>query len=751
MTLNNDGTANLIGYGQTFKKSFDQGLTWNNVEILSPDFDFIDMSIKGNIGYIVSARTTIIDNPSKGESDVKAYGNILKTTDGGETWNALSLDSYGQGDDTGLNPMAPGCYDVDFQAVECVNDTIALTYSRWVDLSSGTKITHSAILKTIDGGKTWKAISSDLASSVISSIKTFGDDIFMGGNQLLYKGNVANDVLIDLYPILDEGSDDKMYISDMEIYNNTELCIITIADGIYTTNDKGATYSKINGVSGANDFLKLNDNVMIEIGGSSASKATIDGGAHWTACYPGKTCWEIGGILNDSIYALAAGIIYKMAVTDLQSGNYKWTSTTIHGTENLNKMHVFDENKALIIGYANGFLTTSDKGVSWTDKTLPEYLIYGANYDYISLSNGEDGASYASTRRMKLIDYPSSSANSDLYISGIIVSSVDNWETWNILDNTKIGANDPADVSKNPFASGCYSLDNYALECVNAKTVYLYADWNDSITTAGKVTSHSRIFKTADGGESWIPVTIDFGSTFIFDISFKGDTGYIAGNKVLMKTVDGGATFTDLYPIIIVGTDGSLINYKVKMLSGKELYVVTSSDGIFYTNNGGESFSKIANNNGASDLALLDHNSFMALGSSTKTKFTNNGGETWTDCYPGSTVWNAGEILNDSLYVLCKSSVYKIAVSDLDIKTSVRNLTQTNEIKVLYGVSELKLVSSDKMISRCFVYNIEGKLINITEPRAKECKFSYNSYTPGIYILAAEAEGKRFTQKVVIK
>jgi photosystem II stability/assembly factor-like uncharacterized protein len=455
--------------------------------------------------------------------------------------------------------------------------------------------------------------------------------------------------------------------------------------------------------------------------------------------------------MNDSLIALTGGIIYKIAVADLNSGNYKWRSQTIHGTENLHKMHIFDETKALIAGYGNGFLNTSDKGVSWTDKTLPEYLIYGANYNFISLSKGEDGASYASTRRMQITDYPTNSSKSDDYLSGIIAASTDNWETWKILDNTKIGKNDPADVSKNPFATGCYSLDNYTIECVDASTVYLYANWNDSISNTEKTISHSRIFKTSDGGANWSAITDDFGTTFIYDISFKKDTGYISGNKILLKTTDGGAHFTDIYPIVTVGTDSSLIIYKTKILSGKELYVVTSTDGIFYTNNGGESFSKVGTISGANDLVLLDKNSFMAVGTSTKTKFTNDGGVSWKDCNPSSTIWVAGEVLNDSLYVLCKSSVYKIAVSDLDINTSVNDLTLSNNFKVYYGPSELTLVSTNKDIDRCFVYSIDGKLVAITEPRSKSCLFNYGSFTPGIYIIAVSAGGQRFSQKVVFK
>ena len=49
------------------------------------------------------------------------------------------------------------------------------------------------------------------------------------------------------------------------------------------------------------------------------------------------------------------------------------------------------------------------------------------------------------------------------------------------------------------------------------------------------------------------------------------------------------------------------------------------------------------------------------------------------------------------------------------------------------------------------VYNITGQLVAITEPHAQNCKIEYNSFTPGIYIVAALIEGKKYTQKVIFK
>ena len=63
----------------------------------------------------------------------------------------------------------------------------------------------------------------------------------------------------------------------------------------------------------------------------------------------------------------------------------------------------------------------------------------------------------------------------------------------------------------------------------------------------------------------------------------------------------------------------------------------------------------------------------------------------------------------------------------------------------------MELVSDNKNIDRCLVYSISGQLMAITEPRAQICRIEYNSLTPGIYIVAALIEGKKYTQKVIFK
>jgi hypothetical protein len=299
---------------------------------------------------------------------------------------------------------------------------------------------------------------------------------------------------------------------------------------------------------------------------------------------------------------------------------------------------------------------------------------------------------------------------------------------------------------------GCYGMDNYTIECVDAKTAYMHVDWSDSISVPKTETKHSRVFKTSDGGDLWTAVTNDFGSSIVMSIKFSGETGYIAGNKILLKTVDGGKTFTDLFPKLAAGTDGSQIVSSVAMRTKDEVYFQTSNNkGVFFTGDGGNTFSKFSGINGGLDFFVLDNNSFMSVGSSTSNKFTNDGGNTWKDSNLGVAVYAVGKVFNDSLYVLGKSNIYKIAVADLDIKTFVTDLKSPGALKVLYGSSALELVSVDGDIDRCFIYNISGQLVAITDPKSPAYSIDYNSFTSGIYIISVLIEGKKYTQKVIIK
>lgn len=748
MSIHDENTAVIAGFGKTFKITTDKGISWNDVGLLNPKYNFIDLSIKDNVGYVVGRRSLLVTNPTGGEENVYVNGVLLKTIDNGVTWTLLDLSVIGEGTNTGLNPNAKGCYSLDPYAVLSISNTNAMIFVHWYDVASGIRKSHSAVFKTIDGGKKWSAITEDLGGAYISAIKMLGSDIYIGGNKILLKVSGENDFVTDIFPAFSSVAGSTAFVYEIRFFNN-EIYILTL-NGAYNSKDNGKTFSKIAGLSGGNDIYMLDDKVIVSLGKSANSKATIDGGTTWVSCSTGNTVWEIPGIFNDSLYALGSSVIFKMAVSDLKAGNFKWVSTNLgDGSSNLQKMHIYNESKALIFGSAQIAKMTGDKGNTWTDAKLPELLMSGGDYDFRSVSSSGN-AGYVTSRKYKLIDFP---AGEDYFLSGLIFKTEDTWKTWKVLNNKNVGKDTSTDASKNPTLQGCYGMDNYTIECVDAKTAFMYVGWSDTISVLKTVTKHSRVFKTDDGGDLWSAVTKDFGNAFVNSIKFSGETGYLAGNKILLKTIDGGNTFTDLYPKLTIGTDSNLVVSSITMRSNDEVYFQTSNNnkGTFVTRDGGNTFSKLSGVNGGLDFVVLDNNSFLSVGSSISNKFSNDGGATWKACNLDVAIYAAGEVFNDSLYVLGKSNVYKVAVSDLDIKTFIADVKAPNPLKVLYGTSALELVSDNRNIDRCMVYSISGQLVAITEPRAKICRIEYNSLTPGIYIVVALIEGKKYTQKVIFK
>jgi hypothetical protein len=116
-------------------------------------------------------------------------------------------------------------------------------------------------------------------------------------------------------------------------------------------------------------------------------------------------------------------------------------------------------------------------------------------------------------------------------------------------------------------------------------------------------------------------------------------------------------------------------------------------------------------------------------------------------------IWSNSTKVNSAnpLYSISTNSVFTLAAFYLDSNTSTENLSIDNQIKVIYTSTVLELVSSDKNIDRCSVYSMDGKLIAQSDPRSKTCMFSYNSFSPGVYIVSAILDGSVFNQKIVIR
>ena len=748
MTVSGDTSAIIIGYDNTFKKSTDKGLSWSDIKAFDPEFDFIGMSNAEGVTFISSRRPKIVNHPSGGFPDVYVSGVLLKSIDKGATWDVLDITKFGAGDTASVNPNAAGGYGKDLYAVGALNADTFMVYSGWYDISSGTKTSRGGVFLTKDGGSNWETIISGLGTNIITSI-VFKDSIaIIGGSKALHKTNLNTNITTDIYPNLAVGTNSSLYASAITMVNPDSFYVTTTLDGIFSTSDGGNIFTKLDGIVGGNDLFLLNDSSVIVLGNSTKSKVSTDNGISWTDCYPGATCWKIGGILGDTLYGLAKSVAYKIAVEDLVAKNFNWNTVTINDGENLQKMAIYDENNAIIGTYGEVCKKTTDGGLTWTSSTLPTDYEEDVEFGFNSISaNGANA--FSAIRRFKIADFPSDGPVSDFYMEGLILSTNDNWETVNLLDASKVGIDDGDDVTKNPQLEGCYGLNPYTIYCVDENTAYLYANWYETVTE-GAAKSRGRVFKTTDGGDSWYAVTKDFEGSYITGIEFINDTGYIAGKNILLKTIDGGTTFTDLYPILAASNaDSTIYLNNVELINANEFYIPTISDGVFSTIDGGESFTKFEGVAGTNDFFKFDQNSFICMGSTTKSHFTNDGGINWQNASAGTTIYSIGEVLNDSLYALGKGQIVKIALSDLDLTTSILEIASGNKIDIQYHPDFIQVISSEKNIDRFYVYSITGKLVSIAEPNNRTYLLNKNEYNSGIYIVAATVAGERFARKIV--
>lgn len=736
----NDSSAFIAGYSNTFLKSTDNGASWDTINLFNPEHNLTDISIIGSTGYISVQREKLYD----ASPDVYANGYLLKTTDGGNSWDAIDSPVLGPASIPALSPSNELCHGLDFFSVEAINDSVAYCGLRWYQYTSTGNDTHSGIFKTKDGGLTWMNISGDLDGDITTSIEFNGHIGFIGGNDHLFKADAHTDTLVNIY------KDEYDFVSDISFVDSSEVLFSTTGDSIWYSNDIGENFAKFSGIKGGSDVLRVNDSTLVVAGSSNKSYASTNNGQSWNAMGIATSIWDIAGIVNDSILLLAKANIYKCAISDLLAGEYNFSPQAV-GTSNLQKAHI-DESNLIVVGNDKNFIHSSDAGLSWKEKSLPvnpEFLEFLDEVDFDGIAmNGDEG--YLSFNRIKFVDY---SDKDDIYWSGGILYTNDNWETINDLDMAKFGKENEDDITINPNHDDCNAVTPYIFNFETNDVIVAYVKWYDYVA---EKTEHSRVFKSIDGGKNWIAITEDLNSYYVNDIEILGDTMYIGGKWMLLKTTEANLTsgtsiidFTDLYPNLDEGEDDNMFINDL-LAEGNELFLVTSADSCYRSNDGGMTFSTFSNSKGGNAIYRFDRNSFMILGGTGKSKFTNDT-TSWLDCHPGATCYAIGGAYNNHLYGLAKGSIYTIDIDDLDLETSIPSIRLEADVQIRYTPQSVNLVSSSKLIEECAVYDLSGKLVSLQAPYKRECKLYHNQFKTGIYIVKARVEGQFFADKIVIK
>lgn len=421
----------------------------------------------------------------------------------------------------------------------------------------------NSILKTIDGGETW-------------SLKYVGGTLYSGyvASEISFMNDSTGFALGDFGAILkttDRGetwfqADTFLWANRFHRVSPYTAYITNHSPGVWMkTTDGGESWVTENNPFGnpgeyITDMRFLNDSIAIaalytEFEGTCNLYKTTNAGETWTEVY--TTSWDL--TVNkfnffDELHGIALcwSLQYHSSILITNDGGNTWIeSEDPIGWQNMNVSSYYDQNVILAAG-SNGFLYKStDAGMNWSglsERELGGYIyevqFLNENIGFLTCNSIGGGVSVTNLKK-----------------------TIDGGVTWSNIQ------------SPGPYPSSFYFLSE----------------------SVGYVAYGNEFFIYNNGEWETIYTGFDFPAN---DVKFYNDlTGIIAGEGGVIKTMDGGLTWSDITPLPNPG-----INYDHIEFSSTENIFVTSDDKVFRSFDGGWSWqlSSLAEYYNINDFCLLN-------------------------------------------------------------------------------------------------------------------------------------------------
>ena len=234
-----------------FAKTTDGGLNWNTKNaIITPSPESILTSFFRNQSQVYAVGTE---------------GNILKSSDFGESWKSIN---------SGID-----FYYASLKGVQFINSKIGYIYGQQYKNSSNSA---SILMSTSDGGQTWNNLSSP-DSGYISILKEKNDTVWAASGTRLY---VSDDNFKSWKNVLDVALNNDEQIRDIYLFNNQHIVLLA-GRRVYQTYDSGLNWSFSSEfyVQFLRQFVKITNNKWIILGTNAVTEpnyVTQDNGSTWT-------------------------------------------------------------------------------------------------------------------------------------------------------------------------------------------------------------------------------------------------------------------------------------------------------------------------------------------------------------------------------------------------------------------------------------------------------------------------------------
>ena len=522
----NQATAIAVGAAGTIIKTTDGGCSWDfknsGTDEWLRDVFFVD----DQIGWVAGN-----------------HGIILKTIDGGNTWVIQNSSTY-------------TLYSIHF-----------------INTNTGWAVgTFGKILKTTDGGSSWTV--SSFGTNVFSSV-FFADENH--GWICGWFGSIlkTTDGGLTWTPVGVSAIDNFFSLSFSD-----NLKGVAVGTGyIARTSDGGNTWGLVQFAPSLNSVCLLDNGKGWAVGLDRAYAYTTNGGISWIY-EPGNGAYNhleaVSAADENSVWMVGEhGDIFR------STGTFFYMEPVSTGTtDEIQDISFVDPDNGWVAGGKGNpypgptVYKTTNGGIHWTPIILPQdNMLFG-------------------------IDFINESTGWAVGAEGLIFKTSDGGYNWSVhLTNYQTWLNDVFFINDNTgwvvgSIGAIYKTTDSGITWI-AKTsgtnASLWGVFFVNENTGWAVGTDGCIIKTSDGGDSWEPQVCGFNYIFT-DVFFHDENkGWIPmGLGRLLKTTDGGTTWTD--QIIAPSTSNGFTS--VHFCDQDNGWACGSSGLIMKTNNGGETWTQ---------------------------------------------------------------------------------------------------------------------------------------------------------------
>lgn len=327
-------------------------------------------------------------------------------------------------------------------------------------------------------------------------------------------------------------------------------------------------------------------------------------------------------------------------------------------------------------------------------------------------------------------------------LNGDFFKTNDGGQTWNIVTN----------ISPNPTAI-C------GLDVVGNSTIY----------GCGAYFMPAHIIKSTDSGDTWQFIDMSAYANALVEIYFlTEDIGFVSGRNdtgaTILKTTDGGLTWTELYNSNIAGEyfwKLQVLESNTNVIFGSISSVNPNLGKLVKSIDGGVTWmSYDAPETDIQAVGFINENQGWMGGHTTGFYETLNGGETWTNLNIGNNL-NRIFIINSTLAYASGTSLYKFTEETLGTEIVVESgrtslgITLKNNPAEFYLEFDIAFDSNDNLLIE--LYDLNGKFIRqlardqIQTKTEKNYKFPVEDLPSGLYIINFHNNTGRESLKFVKK